>query len=89
MINFLSMYDQMLTSYVSMHIELLLDFSDKISNVVNNWKTIMKNKKEKDILNQYKINKRFRTIIRVVYKRKLSYVLKYKTLIEYKIQLGL
>lgn len=38
MINFLGMYDHMLSSYISTHIELLSDFSDKISDVINNWK---------------------------------------------------
>ena len=37
MINFLGMYDHMLSSYISTHIELLSDFSDKISDVINNW----------------------------------------------------
>ena len=37
MINFLDMYDHMLSSYISTHIELLSDFSDKISDVINNW----------------------------------------------------
>ena len=36
MINFLGMYDHMLSSYISTHIELLSDFSDKISDVINN-----------------------------------------------------
>lgn len=38
MINFLGMYDQMLASYISTHIELLSDFFNKISNVIDNWK---------------------------------------------------
>ena len=37
MINFLGMYDHMLSSYISTHIELLSDFSDKILDVINNW----------------------------------------------------
>lgn len=37
MINFLGIYDHMLSSYISTHIELLSDFSDKISDVINNW----------------------------------------------------
>lgn len=38
MINFIGMYDQMLASYVSTNIELLSDFSNEISNVIDNWK---------------------------------------------------
>lgn len=49
MINFLGMYDQMLASYVSTHIELLSDFSNKISNVIDNWK----NYDEKDERKRY------------------------------------
>lgn len=43
-INFLGMYDYMLSSYISTHIELLSDFSDKISYIINNWEKY--NKKE-------------------------------------------
>ena len=49
MINFLGMYDQMLASYISTHIELLSDFSNKISNVIDNWK----NYDEKDERKRY------------------------------------
>lgn len=47
MINFLGMYDQMLASYVSTHIELLSDFSDKISYVMNNWDNYDKKEERK------------------------------------------
>ena len=49
MINFLGMYDQMLASYISTHIELLSDFFNKISNVIDNWK----NYDEKDEKKRY------------------------------------
>ena len=49
MINFLGMYDQMLASYISTHIELLSDFFNKISNVIDNWK----NYDEKDERKRY------------------------------------
>ena len=49
MINFLGMYDQMLASYISTHIELLSEFFNKISNVIDNWK----NYDEKDERKRY------------------------------------
>ena len=49
MINFLGMYDQMLASYISTHIELLSDFFNKISNAIDNWK----NYDEKDERKRY------------------------------------
>lgn len=49
MINFLGMYDHMLSSYISTHIELLSDFSNKISNAIDNWK----NYDEKDERKRY------------------------------------
>lgn len=47
MINFLGMYDHMLSSYISTHIELLSDFSDKISDVINNWENYNEKEEEK------------------------------------------
>ena len=47
MINFLGMYDHMLSSYISTHIELLSDFSDKISDVINNWENYNEKEDEK------------------------------------------
>ena len=47
MINFLGMYDQMLASYISTHIEILSDFSDKISDVINNWENYNEKEDEK------------------------------------------
>lgn len=47
MINFLGMYDHMLSSYISTHIELLSDFSDKISDVINNWENYNEREEKK------------------------------------------
>lgn len=47
MINFLGMYDPMLASYISTHIELLSNFSDKISDVINNWENYNEKEEEK------------------------------------------
>lgn len=54
MLNFIEMYDSMLASYASVHLDVLLSFKERITDIQNNWDryvSIVEKRRYEDMLN--------------------------------------